>query len=71
MIWHVRTEEEGYRIEYVSKAKLQRQLMDTKPVANPGEQTVNCRDERQDCERIAEYLAGKYEAENGALRKSM
>jgi hypothetical protein len=42
---HVRTEEKGYRIENVSKDELQRQLVDAKPAANPGEQTVNCGDE--------------------------
>ena len=67
----VRTEEEGYRIEDVSKAELQRQLVDAKPVANPGEQAINCRDERQDCECIAKNLAGKDETENSALRESM
>jgi hypothetical protein len=46
-------------------------MVDAEPAANPREQAINCRDERQDCECIAEDLAGDDETKNGALRESV
>lgn len=46
-------------------------MVNTEPATNPGEQAVNCRDERQDCEYVAKDLTSNDKAENGALGERM
>jgi hypothetical protein len=46
-------------------------MVNTKPATNPGEEAVDCRDERQDCEYVAKDLTSNDKAKNGALGEGM
>lgn len=46
-------------------------MVDTKPMADPGEHVIGGRTERQNREHIAEDLAHHNESENGALGECM
>ena len=66
-----RTDEKSERIEDVTQHELQRKMVDAEPATDPGEQAVDCGNERQNSEHIAEDLASNDETEQCALGESM
>ena len=66
-----RTDEKCDRIEDVAQHELQRKMVDSEPATDPGEQAVDCGNERQNSEHVAEDLAGNDETEHGALGESV
>jgi len=46
-------------------------MVNTEPATDPGEQAINCRDERQYCEYVAKDLTGNDKTKNCALGERM
>jgi len=66
-----RTDEKSDRIEDVAQHELQRKMVDAEPATDPGEQTVDRGNKRQNSQNIAEDLASNDKAEYRALGESM
>lgn len=65
------THEERHGVEDVAEDELEGKSVDAETTADPGKEAVDEGDEGEDCEHVAQDLAGDLDTEDGALREGV